>query len=358
MSAISEVTTWVKGTTMNNAIEIYLSSTGEIRLDVVLEHGSVWLSQKQIAELFGTGIPAISKHIKNIINQKELETESTISKMEIVQKEGKRRIKRQLETYNLDMIISIGYRVNSLRATHFRQWATSTLKHHLIKGFTLNQKRLETLGTDMGLLMDLVQKTLIRHEPADEKGSPLTKLIADYTHSWTLLKAYDEQTLTEPLAGPGQPQPLEEVEVIRAIGQLKKELIQQGEATQLFGQLMGNGLSSALGAIEQTFDGHPLYPTINSRAAHLLYFIIKNHPFTDGNKRIGSFLFLLYLEFNKASRNQNGSPKISDNAIVPLALLIAESNPKHKELVIRLIQHLLDKGVHNHQVSFDGCPTA
>lgn len=326
---------------MDQAIEIYQSSDGIVQLDVQLEQETVWLSQKQISELFGTGIPAVSKHIKNIISQGELDSQATISKMETVRREGRREVKRTLEMYNLDMIISIGYRVNSLRATHFRQWATQTLKQHLIQGYTLNRQRVEALGADMSQLMDLMQRTLIRHQLASDEGIGLTQLITDYARSWTLLQSYDEQTLEELESKPDQPLVLGETEAIEAIGQLKSELMKKGEATDLFGQLTTQGLDSALGAIEQTFDGVPLYPTINSRAAHLLYFVIKNHPFTDGNKRIGSFLFLLYLEKNKSFSDAGGNPIISDNAMVPLALLIAESDPKQKELVIRLIQHLL-----------------
>ncbi len=327
---------------MNTAIEIYQSSDGTIELDVRLQTDTVWLSQKQISELFGTKVPAINKHIKNILNDGELESQTTISKMETVQQEGNRSVKRKIEICNLDMIISIGYRVNSVRATHFRQWATNTLKQHLVRGYTLNQQRIESMGAEFSELMDLMQKTLTRHELASSNGLQLTQLIADYSRSWTLLQAYDEQILTEPESKPDQPKILEDKEALNAVQQLKTELIKRGEATDLFGRLTGQGLNSALGAIEQTFDGHPLYPTVNSRAAHLLYFIIKNHPFTDGNKRIGSFLFLLYLGLNKASLNPDGTPKISDNTMVPLALLIAESDPKQKDLIIRLVQHLLE----------------
>lgn len=323
----------------DNAIEIYQSADGAIQLDVKLDRDTVWLTQAQIVKLFERDKSVISRHINNIFKEGELERDAVVAKNATTAKDGKQYT---VEYYNLDAIISVGYRVKSQRGVQFRQWATATLKQHLIKGYSLNQKRLETFGPDIGQLMDLLQNTLARHELANPEGLQLTQLIADYARSWTLLQAYDEQTLEEPKSKPDQPQALTELEAIRAIGQLKAELIKQGEASDLFGQIRTGGLNSSLGAIEQTFDAQPLYPTINSRAAHLLYFIIKNHPFTDGNKRIGSFLFLLYLEHNKASKTNTGSPKISDNAIVPLTLLIAESDPKQMDLLIHLIEHLLN----------------
>lgn len=211
--------------------------------------------------------------------------------MEIVQQEGNRQVKRKLEVYNLDMIISVGYRVNSVSATHFRQWATQTLKQHLVKGYTFNRNRLRSFGTDVGQLMDLVQKTLSNHELAKPEGLDITQLIGNYAHSWTLLQAYDEQTLAEPETKPDSPQTINEKEALNAIHELKKKLIQCGKATELFGRLRSNGLASSLGVIEQTFGGEPLYPTINSRAAHLLYFVIKNHPFTDAINGSDHFYF-------------------------------------------------------------------
>ncbi len=327
---------------MNTAIEIFQSDDGVVRLEVRLSEETVWLNQKQLADLFQVTIPTINEHIKNIYSEEELELDPTIRNFRIVQMEGSRKVNRSIDHYNLDLILSVGYRVKSKTATRFRQWATNTLKQHLVKGYTLNQQRIESMGADVSELMDLMQRTLTQHELASSNGLQLTQLIADYARSWTLLQAYYEKTLDEPEGKPGNHKILKEDEAIAAVQELKIELINKGEATDLFGQLTGNGLSSALGAIEQTFDGQPLYPTINSRAAHLLYFIIKNHPFTDGNKRIGSFLFLLFLGRNKASLNSDGTPKISDNAIVPLALLVAESDPKQKDLVTRLIQHLLE----------------
>lgn len=326
----------------DKAVEIFKSKDGQVMMNVRLIDETTWLTQKQLTDLFQVTAPTINEHIKNIFAEKELESGPTIRKFRIVQIEGNRQVKRNIDHYNLDMILSVGYRVKSGIATQFRQWATQVLKNQLVEGYSFNQKRLETIGVDVSQLMSLVQKMLSNHELAKPEGLQLTKLIGDYARSWTLLQAYDDQNLADPETKTETPQILTVSESLAAIKELKKELIHCKEATKLFGQLRGNGLDSSLGAIEQTFGGEPLYPTINSRAAHLLYFIIKNHPFTDGNKRIGSFLFLLYLGKNQASLNKKGIPKISDNTIIPLALLVAESDPKQKELIIRLIQHLLE----------------
>jgi len=326
---------------MNKAIEIYESPEGTVQLDVQLEKETVWLTQFQMTQLFDKNKRTISEHIRNIFKEKELEELAVVRNFRTTANDGK---KYAINHYNLDVIISVGYRVKSHRGVQFRQWATRMLKNHLIQGYTLNQQRIEILGADMGQLMDLMQRTLNQHELANSEGLQLTQLIGDYARSWTLLQAYDSQNLPEPEAETDQFQSLGEKEALSAIKQLKAELLKRGEASELFGRLMSNGLDSSLGAIEQTFDSIPLYPSINSRAAHLLYFVVKNHAFTDGNKRIGSFLFLLYLQRNQASMKTDGTPKITDNAMVPLALLIAESDPKQKELVIRLVQHLLDGG--------------
>ncbi len=256
---------------MEKAIEIFKSKDGQFVMDVRLIDESVWLTQKQLTELFQVSAPTINEHIKNIYAEKELKPEATIRKFRIVRKEGKRQVKRNIDHYNLDMILSVGYRVKSSIATHFRQWATQTLKQHLIKGYTLNQNRLQSFGADVGQLMDLVQKTLSNHELVKPEGLQITQLIGDYARSWTLLQAYDDQTLKEPDAGSDRPQTVTEKEALIAVNALKKELTVREEAAELFGRLRGNGLDSSLGAIEQTFDGEPLYPTVNSRAAPTLF---------------------------------------------------------------------------------------
>ena len=324
-------------------IEIFQTEDGQIKFEVRLKDETVWLSQKLMAELFQKNIRTINEHIKNIYAEGELETGATIRKFRIVQTEGKREVARQVDCYNLDVIISVGYRVKSQRGVQFRQWATQTLKQHLIQGYTLNRKRLAQLGTDVDQLMGLMHKTLTQDKLVSSEGAAIADLIRNYARTWQLLLAYDERELEEP---DGQKRELVlDAQIVRqAIHQLKTRLKQNGQATELFGRERDQALDGILGNLHQTFDGLLLYPTAQARAAHLLYFIIKDHPFADGNKRIGSFIFLLYLQFHGLEHTPEGLPRFADNALVALALLVAESEPGQKELMIRLIQHLIGEG--------------
>ncbi len=321
---------------------LYRAEDGKTALDVRLAGETVWLTQAQIADLFGVNVPAIFKHIKNIYTAHELAKKATVSKMEIVRAEGKRQVTRSVEFYNLDMIISVGYRVNSTRATKFRIWATRTLKDYLIRGYTLNERRLREKGlTEAEQAIQLLSRTLTQRNLVSEEGRGVLDVVSRYAKSWLLLKEYDENQLSVPKhrrparAALGHPKTRE------AIAVLKARLAERGEATELFGRERGDQLAGILGSIEQTFDGEPLYPSIEEKAAHLLYFVIKDHPFTDGNKRIGSFLFILFLRENGYLTDASGSVKINDNALVALALLTAESDPGHKDLMVRLIMNLL-----------------
>ncbi len=326
----------------SNQIQIFQASDGDIQLEVILEQETVWLSQRQIAELFGTKVPAISKHIANIVKEGELSRKATVSKMEIVQTEGNRKVKRNVEVYNLDMIISIGYRVNSLRATNFRQWATRVLKQHLVQGYSLNVKRLQERGIEFDQALSLLSKTLVNQQLVSTDGEGVIQVISDYARSWSLLQAYDEQSLGAVGKKQESMQPLRLEDALRAVASLKKELVAKGEATDLFAQIRGDGLHSAIGQIEQSFDGEWLYPNVANRAAHLLYFVIKNHPLADGNKRTGSFLFLWYLCLNQHLLARPVEVLINNNTLVSLALLVAESLPEQKELMIHLIEHFVE----------------
>lgn len=327
----------------NNLGEVVLYKTrdGKTALDVRLAGETVWLTQAQIANLFGVNIPAVSKHIKNIFLARELSPKATVSKMEIVRIEGKRRVNRNVEVYNLDMIISVGYRVNSAQATRFRIWATQTLKDHLIRGYTLNERRLRERGIEMEQAVQLLSRTLTRHELVHEEGRGVLDVITRYAKSWLLLKEYDENKLSIPERRRPAQVAVDYPRARENINMLKARLREKGEASTLFGQERNDQLIGILGSIEQTFGGEPLYPSIEEKAAHLLYFVIKDHPFSDGNKRIGSFLFILFLRENGYLEDANGMPKINDNALVALALLTAESEPRNKDLMIRLIMNLL-----------------
>lgn len=321
---------------------LYRTEDGKNALEVRLAGETVWLTQSQIADLFGVNIPAISKHIKNIYADRELTRKATVSKMETVRKEGKRQVVRAIELYNLDMIVSVGYRVSSARATRFRIWATQTLKDHLIRGYTLNERRLREKGlAEAEQAIQLLARTLTRRSLVNEEGHGVLEVISRYAKSWLLLKEYDEERLAVPERRKLAHIALDYTRARAAIEALKARLMERDEAIPLFGQERDEQLAGILGSIEQTFDGRPLYPSIEEKAAHLLYFVIKDHPFADGNKRIGSFLFILLLRENRYLEDASGQVKINDNALVALALLIAESEPRNKELMIRLIINLL-----------------
>jgi DNA ligase (NAD+) len=314
-------------------IIIYKTKDGHIELAVNLSEETVWLTQKQLSDLFDKNIRTISEHINNVFQEGELEESSVIRNFRITAADGK---SYDTKHYNLDVIISVGYRVHSKRGTEFRQWATAVLKKHLTVGFTINEKRLAERGIkELQQSIELLQKTLIRNELVSDVGIETIQLIMSYTKTWHLLLAYDEDKLKLPEQNKPSLAELHYESALKAIKALKSDLATRNEATTLFGNEREHGLQSILGNIEQTFGGEALYKTSEERAAHLLYFIIKDHPFTDGNKRIGCLIFLLYLKL------QNIFIKLNDNGLVALALLIAESDPNQKDLLVRLTVNLL-----------------
>ncbi len=326
---------------MNNQIQIYTSADGKISLQVSLDNETVWLNQTQMAELFDTSTDNISLHLKNIYAEHELDENSTTEVFSVVRQEGKRQVQRSLKHYNLDAIISVGYRISSKRATQFRQWATQTLKQFLVQGYAINQKRLQEKGVEFSQAVALLSQTLTNQALISDEGKAVIGVVQDYARTWSLLQAYDEQNLAAISVQQPEMKPLVFEDVLAAISQLKKELITKGEATELFGQLRSDGLASAIATIEQGFGDELFYPNIASRAAHLLYFVIKNHPLADGNKRTGSFLFLWYLHQNQVLLAKPVNELINDNTLVALALLVAESLPEQKELMIRLVEHFI-----------------
>lgn len=322
-------------------VRIFTSSDGQAQLEVALDQETVWLSQAQMGELFGKDVRTVNEHIGNVFEEGELEKEPTIRKFRIVRHEGKRQVQREIDHYNLDMVISVGYRVKSQRGVQFRRWATGILKDHLVQGYTLNQRRLTERGIEFEQAVNLLSRTLTNQGLVSNEGEAVARVISDYARSWSLLQGYDDQQLAEVGINQSNMQPLELNEAVEAIGELKRTLITKGEATELFGQLRGDGLTSALATIEQGFGDELFYPNIATRAAHLLYFVIKNHPLADGNKRCGSFLFLWYLRRNAALLAKPVEQLINDNTLVALALLVAESLPDQKTLMIRLIEHFI-----------------
>ena len=320
-----------------NQVEIYKSADKKVEIQVQVDKDTVWLSQQQMAILFRQTRQNISLHINNCYKEKELTKKATVKESLTVQKEGKRVISRKIALYNLDVIISVGYRVKSKQGTQFRQWATQRLKDYLVNGFAINQQRLEQLHQTVQLIQQGGESENLNLKEA--KG--LIEIISNYTESFILLNQFDSNKLPSEKLNENITFEIEYDEAVTAIKELKKQLINRKEAASLFGNQKDEGFKGLLGNIVQTFDGEYLYKSIEEQAAHLLYFVIKNHPFSDGNKRIGAFLFVWFLEKNKHRLKRNGDVKINDNGLVALALLVAQSNPDDKELMIKLIINLV-----------------
>jgi len=316
-------------------VEIFKSEDSNIELRVSLEENTVWLSQAQMVELFGRERSVITKHINNIFKEDELEEKSNVQILHIANSD------KPVKFFNLDVIISVGYRVKSQRGVQFRKWATNVLNQYLVEGYALNQRRLRERNIEFEQAISLLSSTLTNQEFVSDDGQAVLRVVSDYARSWSLLQGYDEQSLTDNKITQSRMLSIKYEDALEAINSLKKELIEKGEATTLFGQIRGKGLASALQTIEQGFGSELFYPNIASRAAHLLYFVIKNHPLADGNKRSGSFLFLWYLRLNQSFLAKPVERLINDNTLVALALLVAESKPEQKELMIRLVEHFL-----------------
>lgn len=319
-------------------IQIFASADGQGQLEVTLEKETVWLSQVQLCELFGRERSVITKHIGNVFKEGELVRDAVCAKFAHTAEDGKTY---QTQFYNLDVIISVGYRVKSPRGVQFRQWATRVLGQHLVEGYTLNERRLAERGIEFEQAVSLLSRTLANQQLVNAEGQAVLRVISDYARSWSLLQGYDEQSLGETSQRQNDMRALVLEDALAAIAQLKAELIARGEATALFGQLRGDGLASSIATIEQGFGDEWFYPNVASRAAHLLYFVIKNHPLADGNKRTGSFLFLWYLRLNQHLLARPVEQLINDNTLVAMALLVAESLPEQKELMVRLIEHFV-----------------
>lgn len=315
---------------------LYEAQDGQVRVDVRLERETVWLTQRQMADLFDTTPENVIMHLKNIFENGELEETATAKDFLVVQTEGKRQVRRNLKHYSLDAIISVGYRVNSRRGVRFRQWATKVLRDHLVQGYTFNQTRLAERGLlEARQTLDLLARTLQNQSLVDDTGSAVLDLIVGYADTWRLLLEYDEDRLPLPPGVRPSSGVLDFVRASHAIADFKSELMAREEATQLFGNPRGEALEGILASIEQTMFGDSLYRSREEKAAHLLYFIVKDHPFTDGNKRIGSFLFMLYL------RQEGVTHRLNPEGLTALTLLLAESAPSNKDLMIRLIINLL-----------------
>ncbi|WP_228151587.1 virulence protein RhuM/Fic/DOC family protein [Pseudazoarcus pumilus] len=293
-----------------------------------------------MAEVFETSTDNISLHLKNIFLEGELHEVATTEDSSVVREEGGRKVRRKVKHYNLDAIISVGYRVNSGRAVLFRQWATRTLRDHLTRGYTLSRQRFETNARELEAALQLVKNAAQSPELLADTGRGLVDIVTRYAQTFLLLQRYDEGLLAEPHEQIGGVLPSPQ-EARAALARLKAELMARGEATDLFARERDDAFAALLGNLDQTVFGEPAYPSVEAKAAHLLYFVIKNHPFSDGNKRSGAFLFVDFLNRNGRLLGADGHPVINDIGLAALALLVAESVPANKDTMIRLIMNML-----------------
>ena len=310
------------------------------KIEVQLKEETIWLNLNQIAYLFDVQKAAISKHIKNIFETGELNPSSTVSKMETVQLEGNRRVKRKITYYNLDVIIAVGYRVNSKKATQFRIWATNVLRNYLIKGYAINEKRLtkERLK-ELENAIRFIKENINTPSLTAKEAKGLLEIIEKYALVWKWIEEYDTGKIEAKITRKER-QKISYEEAKSAIKELKEYLIKKGEASEIFGIERDRGLfDSALNTIYQSFGGEELYPSFEEKAANLLYLIIKNHPFVDGNKRIGALLFLQFL-YENLSQEELFS-KFNSNTLTAICYLIAASPPEQKEQLIKLIMNFI-----------------
>jgi prophage maintenance system killer protein len=311
-------------------IVLYSAPDGSVQLDVNLERDTIWLSQQQMALLFDTERSVITKHLNNVFRSRELDRDSVCAEFAHTAADGKTY---RVKYFDLDAIISVGYRVNSRRGTQFRIWATRVLKEHLIKGYTTNERRLQELNQAVRLIADVAERRVL----SGDEATALLRVVREYSYSLDLLDDYDYQRVAAPHAGAAVTHALSYDEAKRVIEQLRERF----GGSELFGREKDESLHSALGAVMQSFGGTDLYPGVEEKAANLLYFLVKNHSFVDGNKRIGAALFLWFLQQNGALYDTAGEQRFSDAALVVTTLLIAESKPAEKEVIVHIVTHLL-----------------
>ncbi len=316
-----------------SAIVIY-KKENEIQVEVTYENNSLWLNLNQISELFDRDKSVISRHIRNIYKEEELPEYATVAKNATVQNEGTRQVMRQIDYYNLDVILAVGYRVSSAKGTQFRIWANKILKQHLIKGYTKNENRLNQLKKTI----QLVQRTskAIKNQEFEAEG--FIDILTDYSLALDILDDYDHQRITTNTTSKKVVFHIDYNEAISAIEQLRVKF----GASKLFGNEKDESFKSSIAVIDQTFNSTDLYPSIEEKAANLLYLVVKNPSFTDGNKRIAAWLFVWYLDKNEFLYKIDSTKKITNSTLVALTLMIAESNPKEKDLIINIIVNLIN----------------
>jgi len=323
-------------------IKIFQSQDNKTEIQVIVQSDSVWLSQKQMSELFKKNSDTIGLHLRNIYKSGELHEKATTEKYSVVQKEGDRNVKRTIKLYNLDAIISVGYRVNSKRGVQFRIWASQVLKDYLINGFAVNERKLTSQIENLNSLKEtvlLLSKVTYQKKLTTDESEGLLRIISDYAYALDILDQYDYQNLKITDTSDNELYKITYKEAIEKIEELRKIY----GNSQLFGKEKDDSFKSSISTIYQTFDRKDLYPSIEEKAANLLYLVTKNHSFVDGNKRIAAFLFLYFLEKNKLLFTDNGEKRIPDNALVALTLMIAVSQPSEKDTMTKVIVNLINK---------------
>ncbi len=328
----------MKKNKIQNSVIVYHAKNGAIELRGDVRAETVWATQAQIAEAFDVNVRTVNEHIKNIYRTGELSEKATIRNFRIVQKEGRREVERDVTHYNLDAVLSVGYRVNSKKATAFRQWATKTLRQHITKGYTLNPKVIKNNYAEFQKAIENIKRLLPAGSSIDHAS--VLELVSVFADTWLSLDAYDKDALQSKGATKKRVAVTAE-KLVSSIADFKSILVDKGEATEIFAVERSVGaISGIVGNVMQSFGGNDLYITVEEKAAHLIYFIIKNHPFVDGNKRSGAYAFVWFLRQAKIL----DITRITPPALTALTLFIAESDPVHKEKMIRLVLQLLKKG--------------
>jgi len=328
-------------TDANNQIAIYVAENGQTQIDVKIQDDTVWLTQAQMSALFETNRTAIAKHIKNILNDGELAENSTCAKIAQVQKEGNRTITRHIKYYNLDMILSVGYRVTSKTATQFRIWATKTLKDYLVQGYVINQKVIAEQKSKLLILqktLDLMTRSIENQTENMDQVQEISRVLNDFVRGLNLLDDFDHKTLDRVGKTKTDAVVIGADEFLSVVDQMKGNF-----ASDVFARQKDQGFYSSVGQIYQTFDGKELYPSLEEKAATLLYLIVKNHSFVDGNKRIGASCFLYFLDRNKMLYDENGQMLMDSATLFALTLLIAESKPTEMETVKQVVISVLNQ---------------
>lgn len=319
--------------------ELIIYQENSLELKIKFNGDTIWLRQNEIAELFGKDRSVVTRHINNILKDEEVDEKSNVQKMHIANSD------KPVSFYSLDIILAVGYRTNSSKAIKFRQWATKVLKQYLLDGYALNKDKLHTQKLqELDQTLQLIKESIEQKQISADEAKGFVDIVSNYAKSWTLLQGYDEQTLSDVVNTKEEKFILGYDEAKKAIEEFKKALMSKGEATNLFGQEKANEFAGNLLSIYQTFGGVDLLPSIEQKAANLLYYVVKGHPFNDGNKRIGAYLFILFLSKNKALYKGDGSLKINDNALASLTLLVATSLPEQKVIIIKLVMNILYDG--------------